>query len=220
MALSEMRMPWCSSYFSLRPRRIEMVSSTVGSLTNTGWKRRASAASFSTSLRYSSSDVAPTQRCTPPARAGDQGAEVERQQRLALQRLRHVAVDDTDGKTLSDGRLADARLADQHRVVLGTAAEDLDGAANLLVAADDRIQLAVAHRLGEVTGIFLERIVLRLGRGGVGRAALADRLDRLVQRVGGNPGGRQNLAGIGVLVDPQRPEPSLHRNAAVAEHLS
>ena len=47
-----------------------MVSSTVGSSTNTGWKRRASAASFSTCLRYSSSVVAPMQCNSPRARAG------------------------------------------------------------------------------------------------------------------------------------------------------
>ena len=65
-----MRTPWCSSYFSLMPRRIEIVSSTDGSLTNTGWKRRASAASFSIFLRYSSSVVAPTQCSSPRASAG------------------------------------------------------------------------------------------------------------------------------------------------------
>jgi hypothetical protein len=70
MALSEMRTPWWTSYFSFRPRRIETVSSTVGSPTNTGWKRRARAASFSTCLRYSSSVVAPTQCSSPRARAG------------------------------------------------------------------------------------------------------------------------------------------------------
>ncbi len=64
------RTPWCTSYFSLIPRRIEMVSSTVGSLTKIGWNRRASAASFSTCLRYSSSVVAPTQCSSPRASAG------------------------------------------------------------------------------------------------------------------------------------------------------
>src|ERR1041384_5818487 len=63
-------MPWCNSYFSLRPRRIEIVSSTVGSSTKTGWKRLARAASFSTYLRYSSSVVAPTQCSSPRASAG------------------------------------------------------------------------------------------------------------------------------------------------------
>ena len=65
-----MRTPWCCSYFSFSPRRIETVSSTEGSPTNTGWKRRASAASFSTCLRYSSSVVAPTQCSSPRASAG------------------------------------------------------------------------------------------------------------------------------------------------------
>jgi hypothetical protein len=69
-AASEMRTPWWSSYFSFRPRRIEIVSSTVGSPTKTGWKRRASAASFSICLRYSSSVVAPTQCKSPRASAG------------------------------------------------------------------------------------------------------------------------------------------------------
>ena len=49
---------------------MEMVSSTVGSETNTGWKRRARAASFSMCLRYSSSVVAPTQCSSPRASAG------------------------------------------------------------------------------------------------------------------------------------------------------
>ena len=47
-----------------------MVSSTDGSRTSTGWKRRSRAGSFSTRLRYSSSVVAPTQRSSPRARAG------------------------------------------------------------------------------------------------------------------------------------------------------
>ena len=47
-----------------------MVDSTDGSPTITFWKRRSSAASFSTYLRYSSSVVAPTQCSSPRASAG------------------------------------------------------------------------------------------------------------------------------------------------------
>ena len=47
-----------------------MVSSTVGSETITVWKRRASAASFSMYLRYSSSVVAPIACRSPRASAG------------------------------------------------------------------------------------------------------------------------------------------------------
>ena len=47
-----------------------MVSSTDGSPTSTGWKRRSSAASFSMCLRYSSSVVAPMVCSSPRASIG------------------------------------------------------------------------------------------------------------------------------------------------------
>ena len=47
-----------------------MVSSTLGSPTNTCWNRRSSAASFSMCSRYSSSVVAPTIRSSPRASIG------------------------------------------------------------------------------------------------------------------------------------------------------
>ena len=62
--------PWNTSYLSLRPRSIEIVSSTVGSSTITGWKRLSRAASFSMYSRYSSSVVAPTQCSSPLASIG------------------------------------------------------------------------------------------------------------------------------------------------------
>src|SRR5690606_15641566 len=69
-------------------------------------------------------------------------------------------------------------------VVLGPAGEDLDGAADLLVAADDRVDLLVAGGLGQVAGVALERVVGVLGGGGVGGLALADLGDGLVELVG------------------------------------
>ena len=90
-------------------------------------------------------------------------ADVERDEPLVLQALGHVAVDDAPGQALDDGGLADAGLADQHRVVLGAARQHLDDAADLLVAADDRVDLAVAGALGEVPAVLLERLELLLG---------------------------------------------------------
>ena len=49
---------------------MEIVSSTVGWSTTTGWKRRSSAASFSMCLRYSSSVVAPIVWSSPRASIG------------------------------------------------------------------------------------------------------------------------------------------------------
>ena len=76
-------------------------------------------------------------------RARDQRAHVERHQPLVAQAFRHVAIDDAQRQAFGDGGLADARLADQHRIVLGAARQHLDGAADFLVAADHRIELAL-----------------------------------------------------------------------------
>ena len=81
----------------------------------------------------------------PVLGAGDERAHVEREDRLVLQPLGHVAADDPLREPLDDRRLADARVADQHGVVLRLAREDLDHAADLAVAADHRIELPGAR---------------------------------------------------------------------------
>ena len=70
----------------------------------------------------------------------------------------HVAVDDPLREALDDRRLADAGLADQHRVVLGPAREHLDHAADLLVAADHRVELAGLGVGGQVAAELLQRL--------------------------------------------------------------
>ena len=57
-------------------------------------------------------------------------------------------------KPFHDGRLAHAGLADQHRVVLGAAAQDLHDALQLVVAPDQRIERVVHGGLGEVAAEF------------------------------------------------------------------
>ena len=59
-------------------------------------------------------------------RAGDERAHVERDDLLVLQALGHVAADDALRQPLDDGGLADAGLADEHRVVLRAARQHLD----------------------------------------------------------------------------------------------
>ena len=95
--------------------------------------------------------------------AGDHRPQVEAHQALVLEALGHIALDDAAGEALHDRRLADTRLADQHRVVLGAAREHLDDATDLLVAPDDGVDLAGPGRVGEVAGVALEGLVLLLG---------------------------------------------------------
>ena len=79
--------------------------------------------------------------------------------RLVFQAFGNVAADDALGQAFDDGGLADAGLADQHRVVLGAAGENLDDAADLFVAADHRIELALRGELGQIAAVFFERFV-------------------------------------------------------------
>ncbi len=109
--------------------------------------------------------------------AGDERAEVERVELLADERLGHVAVDDVGREAFDDGGLADARLADQHRVVLGAPRQHLHHPLDLLLATDHRVELLVAGELGEVAAELVEderAAGLRLaGAGALGRALLA-----------------------------------------------
>ena len=79
----------------------------------------------------------------------DQG-KVEGEDAFIGEERWHFAVGDALGETFDDGGLADAGFADEHRVVLGAAAKDLDDALELGVAADERIELVVHGDLGEV----------------------------------------------------------------------
>ncbi len=106
--------------------------------------------------------------------AGDQRADVQRQQALALQRLRHVAGDDAVRQALDDRRLADAGLADQDRVVLRAAREDLNQPLDLAAAADHGVELAGARRRGQVDAQLVDggraRAGAAAGAGALGRA--------------------------------------------------
>ena len=115
--------------------------------------------------------------------AGDQRRHVQGQHALILEPFRHLAVNDALGQPLDDGGLADAGLADQHRVVLGAALQHLDGAADFIVTADHRIQLAALGPLGEILGVLLQRfhLVFRVGVGD--RFTAADFLDFLRQHL-------------------------------------
>ena len=69
-ALSCIFTPWNTSYLSFNPRSIDIVSSTDGSSTITGWNLRSSAGSFSMYWRYSLRVVAPIQCSSPRASIG------------------------------------------------------------------------------------------------------------------------------------------------------
>ncbi len=60
-------------------------------------------------------------------------------------------------KSFDDRRLPDARFADQHGIIFGPAAEDLEHAFDFVGPADHGIELAFLCHLGQVASELIER---------------------------------------------------------------
>ena len=114
--------------------------------------------------RFSNSPLTPAPACSRP-RSSVRTATF-------LQRRRHVAGHDAQGEALDHGRLADAGLAGQDRVVLPAPRQDVDDLADLEIAADDRVDLALLGPVGQVERELVEGRRLRPGRGGRGAGRL------------------------------------------------
>ena len=146
----------------------------------------------------------------------DKRAHVERHQPLVAQAFGHVAIDDPQRQAFRNRRLAHAGLADEHGIVLGAARENLNRAADFLVAANDGIELAGTCGFGEIAGIFLQRIIGVFRRGAVGRAALAQIGNRLVEILRGDAGILQDARHVGARRHGQREQQIFGGDEAVA----
>ena len=91
---------------------------------------------------------------------GDHQRQVEHDEASAVQELRHVVRGDLPRQSLDDRGLAHARLADEHGIVLRTAAEDLDDAFDLVVTSDDRVELVFLRQRGQVAPERVQRGVI------------------------------------------------------------
>ncbi len=119
----------------------------------------------------------PLLELAPVLGAGDDQRQIERHQLLLCQEDRHPALDDALSQPFDDRRFADPRLAQQDRVVLGAAREDLDDPLDLGVAADQRIEGALCRQQRQVAPVLgKEGQLLLLLRG---LALLDDRADLL-----------------------------------------
>ncbi len=77
--------------------------------------------------------------------------------RLSLRPSGTSPVRDSPGEALDDRGLADTGFADQDGVVLGAPRQDLDDTPDLVVTADDRIDLALRRAGGQILAVLLER---------------------------------------------------------------
>ncbi len=83
-------------------------------------------------------------------RAGDHHRQIEDHDPPVHEQLGDVPLDDPLGEPLDDRRLAHARLAQEHGVVLRAAAEDLHRPLDFLLAADHGIELPLPGQFGQV----------------------------------------------------------------------
>ena len=153
--------------------------------------------------------------------AGHERPDVERQDPLVQQRLGHVARDDPVRQTLGDRGLADAGLPDQRRVVLQPARQDLDDTLDLLLAADDRIELAGAGGLGQVDAELVDRRglagALGLGRGTRGRRLRQDADDLVADLVEVDAEALEDARGDALALADQAQQQMLGADVVVAE---
>jgi hypothetical protein len=138
--------------------------------------------------------------------AGEQRRHVERQHALVFQRLGHLAIDDSLGEALDNRGLAHTRLADQHRIILGAPLQDLDRAPDLVVAADDRIELAFAGALGQVDRVFFQGLALSFRFLRIDAGPATHRFDRRFQCLAGEPLLFQQAAGLAFVVGEREQE--------------
>ena len=82
--------------------------------------------------------------------AGDHASQVKHDDALIQQAVRNIFGNNPLRQTFDNGGLTDARLANQHRVILGAAVKDGNDAADLVFTADHRIKLAFARLGGQI----------------------------------------------------------------------
>ena len=82
--------------------------------------------------------------------AGDHHRQIQNDDPPVAQQLGHVAVDDHLRQAFDDRRLADPGFAEQHRIVLGAARQNLNHTLDFIVAADDRVELGLPRQVGQV----------------------------------------------------------------------
>ena len=122
-------------------------------------------------------------------RPGAHGGQVEGEDGPARDRLGDVAERDALGQPLDDRRLADAGLADQHRVVLDAAREDLHDPADFSVPPDNRVQGPIEGQVGEAAAE-LPQVARPFW---AVRSGAAQGRDGALQLLRCDPGGREAL---------------------------
>ena len=111
---------------------------------------------ISSSLDFAQQALDPLLELAAELGARHQTGQIQQIDLLVLQADGHIALGNALGNTLGNGGLAHTGFADEAGVVLLAAAQDLDGAVDLAVAADDVIQLSFPGLAGQVFAVIVQ----------------------------------------------------------------
>src|SRR4029453_19544833 len=92
------------------------------------------------------------------AGARKQRAGIKRKDFGAFENLRHVLAQEARGEPFGQRGFADAGIANEHRIVLSTPAQDLNRPLQFFGAPNQWIELSGPRAIGEVQGIRRKRI--------------------------------------------------------------
>ena len=154
-----------AAQIAARQRRFQQVGGVDGALGRAGAHQRVQLVDEADDLAIGIDDfldhrLQPVFEFAAELGAGDHRAQVEGHQLLVLELVGDVAADNALRQAFDDGGLAHARLADQHRIVLGPPAQHLHDAADFIFAANHRVELALAGGFRQVVRVAFQRLVL------------------------------------------------------------
>ena len=115
--------------------------------------------------------------------SGNECPHIQRNDPFVFQRFRHVAADDPAGEPFHDRRLAHPRFPDEDRVVFRAAGKDLDGAADLIIPPDHRVDFVLGSPCGQVAPVLFQSLEGGFRRFAGDPLVAPDRLQRGQERV-------------------------------------
>lgn len=148
--------------------------------------------------------------------ASDEGTHIESDDRLSAKPFGDISGDNALGETLGDSSFSDPGFPDQDRVVLGSSREDLDHAADFLIATDDGIEFALAGALGEINTVFFEGLEVGFGVGVGDAATLANFFQGFAETFFGGPAGVKNFSS-GAFIVGEGEEDVVGRHVFISE---
>ena len=106
-------------------------------------------------------------KLTPILGTSHQSTHIQGEQGLVLQGLRHIASHNSPSQSLYNSGFTNTWLTNQHRVIFGTAGQNLNGSSNFIITANNWVQLALTSHLSQITAVFFQSLVTILWVGRV-----------------------------------------------------